>query len=88
MGGSGIMQRWDRSLDLGLDGNSAEEWDAHVSNIYQWGINLCAKPDKLVWVYNIKEGLVTAMLAYHSLFMEDSLAGTGGTDGYGEVLFL
>ena len=70
------MQRWDHLLDLGLDGNSDEEWNEYVSNIYQGGISLCDKIDKLVWVYNIKEGLVTAMLAYHSFCMEDSLAGT------------
>ena len=72
------MQRWVRLLDLG--------WNAYGSKLYQGGITLCDKPHKLVWVYNIKEGLVTDMLAYHSLFMEeyDALS-LGKAFGYGKI---
>ena len=69
------MQRWDRSLDLGMDGNNDLEWNLYVSKIYQGGINLCDKPHKLVWVYNKKNGSMTAMLAYHSMVMKGSIDG-------------
>ena len=69
------MQRWARSLDLGMDGNNDLEWNLCVSITYQGGITLCEKPHKLVWFYNKKNGSMTAMLAYHSMVMKGSIDG-------------
>ena len=69
------MQAWDRVLDLVLGGYNDLEWNLYVSKLYPGGITLCDNPEKLVWFDTKKEGLVTAMLAYHSMVMKGSIYG-------------
>ena len=59
-------------MALGLTGRIAEEWNRYTLALNQGNVFISEDSDKIVWVYNSKEGHVTTKLTYCSTILEHS----------------
>ena len=55
---------WANAQDLGLDGDAGREWNNYIYGLKNLGICLKLIKDTLCWSKNIKDGTITAALAY------------------------
>ena len=60
------LNKWVGATLLGLASRNAEEWDIFTIALKQGNVYLLDSLDKLVWLYNSRDGKVTANLAYKS----------------------
>lgn len=67
---SGASSRWLNSVDLGLIGRVASEWDGYILRLQTAGITVSKEPDCLVWDWKDSNEDISAQRAYDFLVQD------------------